>query len=140
MGIPALFLEEGLHGYMGNNQTVFPQSVNLATTWNPILAKRTGAAIAAEARSDGVDMILGPVLDIARDPRWGRVEENFGEDPYLSGQLGLAYVRGMQGDSLATDHTVVAEPKHFAGHGSPEGGLNMSPVHAGERELRTIML
>ncbi len=140
LGIPALFIEEGLHGYMDNDETVFPQSVNLATTWNPELAQRTGAAIAAQARANGVDMILGPVLDVARDPRWGRVEEDFGEDPYLTGQLGLAYVRGMQGDSLNTDHTVIAEPKHFAGHGSPEGGLNMSPVHAGEREVRSVML
>jgi beta-glucosidase len=140
LGIPTLFIEEGLHGYMDNDETVFPQSINLATTWNPDLARQTGAAIAAQARANGVDMILGPVLDVARDPRWGRVEEDFGEDPYLTGQFGLAYVEGMQGDSLNTDHTVIAEPKHFAGHGSPEGGLNMSPVHAGEREVRSIML
>ncbi|HTR42206.1 MAG TPA: glycoside hydrolase family 3 N-terminal domain-containing protein [Pseudomonadales bacterium] len=140
LGIPALFIEEGLHGYMGYDQTVFPQSVNLATTWNVDLAKKTGAAIAAEARADGVDMILAPVLDVARDPRWGRVEEDFGEDPFLSGQLGLNYVEGMQGDSLASDHNCIAEPKHFAGHGSPESGLNTSPVHAGEREVRTVML
>ncbi len=140
LGIPALFIEEGLHGYMDSDETVFPQSVNLATTWNPELARQTGATIAAQARANGVAMILGPVLDVARDPRWGRVEENFGEDPYLTGQLGLAYVEGMQGDSLDTDHTVIAEPKHFAAHGSPEGGLNMSPVHAGEREVRSVML
>jgi beta-glucosidase len=140
LGIPTLFIEEGLHGYMDNDETIFPQSINLATTWNPDLARQTGAAIAAQARANGVDMILGPVLDVARDPRWGRVEEDFGEDPYLTGQFGLAYVEGMQGDSLNTDHTVIAEPKHFAGHGSPEGGLNMSPVHAGEREVRSIML
>jgi len=140
LGIPALFIEEGLHGYMDYDETVFPQSINLATTWNPELARRTGAAIAAQARANGVDMILGPVLDVARDPRWGRVEEDFGEDPYLTGQLGLAYVQGMQGDSLNTDHTTIAEPKHFAAHGSPEGGLNASPVHAGEREVRSIML
>lgn len=140
LGIPALFIEEGLHGYMDGGETVFPQSINLATTWNPELARQTGSAIAAQARANGVDMILGPVLDVARDPRWGRVEEDFGEDPYLTGQLGLAYVEGMQGESLDTDHTVIAEPKHFAGHGSPEGGINMSPVHAGEREVRSIML
>jgi beta-glucosidase len=140
LGIPALFIEEGLHGYMGYDETIFPQSVNLATTWNVDLAKKTGAAIASEARADGVDMILAPVLDVARDPRWGRVEEDFGEDPFLSGQLGLNYVQGMQGDSLATDHNCIAEPKHFAAHGSPESGLNTSPVHAGEREVRTVML
>lgn len=140
LGIPALFLEEGLHGYMAPGETVFPQSVNLASTWNPELARGTGAAIASEARANGVDMILAPVLDVARDPRWGRVEEDFGEDPFLSGQMGLAYVQGMQGDSLASDHNVIAEPKHFAAHGSPESGLNTGPVHAGEREVRSVML
>jgi beta-glucosidase len=140
LGIPALFIEEGLHGYMGTNETAFPQSVNLASTWNVELAKKTGAAIAAEARADGVAMILAPVLDVAREPRWGRVEEDFGEDPFLSGQMGLNYVLGMQGESLATDHTCIAEPKHFAGHGSPESGINTAPVHAGEREVRTVFL
>jgi beta-glucosidase len=98
LGIPALFVEEGLHGF--DTGTVFPAPVNLAATWNPVIAQRTGAAIAAEARSTGVGMILAPVLDLAREPRWGRVEEDFGEDPYLTGQFGLAYVRGMQGESL----------------------------------------
>lgn len=138
LGIPALFIEEGLHGF--NSGTVFPAPIGLAATWDPEVSRETAAAIAGEARSTGVDMILAPVLDLARDPRWGRVEEDFGEDPYLTGQMGLAYVRGAQGESLATDHTVVAEPKHFAGHGSPEGGTNTSPVHMGERELRTMML
>jgi beta-glucosidase len=138
LGIPALFIEEGLHGF--DTGTVFPAPINLAATWNPQIALETGAAIAAEARVTGVGMILAPVLDVARDPRWGRVEEDFGEDPYLTGQLGLEYVRGAQGPRLDTDHTVVAEPKHFAGHGSPEGGTNTSPVHIGERELRTVML
>lgn len=138
LGIPALFIEEGLHGY--DTGTVFPAPIGLAGTWDPQVARETGAAIAAEARSHGVDMILAPVLDLARDPRWGRVEEDFGEDTYLTGQFGLAYVQGMQGDSLASDHTAVAEPKHFVGHGSPDGGENTSPVHMGERELRTQML
>jgi len=138
LGIPAIFIEEALHGY--NNGTVFPAPINLAATWDTGLAHQTGAAIAAETRATGVDMILAPVLDVAREPRWGRVEEDFGEDPYLSGQMGLAYVQGASGDSLNTDHTVVSEPKHFAGHGSPEGGNNTSPVHIGERELRTVML
>lgn len=138
LGIPAIFIEEGLHGY--SDGTVFPTPLNLAATWNPDLARQTGTAIAAEMRAAGVHMVLGPVLDVAREPRWGRVEEDFGEDPYLTGQLGLAYVLGVQGDSLASDHNVIAEPKHFVGHGSPESGLNTSPVHAGEREVRTIML
>jgi beta-glucosidase len=138
LGIPALIVEEGLHGF--DKGTVFPAPINLAATWNLGIAQRTGSAIAAEARATGVGMILAPVLDLAREPRWGRVEEDFGEDPYLTGQMGLAYVRGAQGDSLNTDHTLVAEPKHFAGHGSPEGGTNTSPVHMGERELRMTML
>jgi beta-glucosidase len=138
LGIPALFAEEGLHGF--STGTIFPAQINLAATWNRQLARRTGAAIAAEARATGVDMLFAPVLDLAREPRWGRVEEDFGEDPYLTGQMGLAYVQGYQGDSLASDHTVIAEPKHFAGHGSPESGTNTSPAHYGERELRSVML
>jgi beta-glucosidase len=138
LGIPALFIEEALHGF--DTGTVFPAPINLAATWNRAIAQQTGAAIASEARATGVGMILAPVLDLARDPRWGRVEEDFGEDPYLTGQLGLAYVRGAQGESLSTNRTVVAEPKHFAAHGSPEGGTNTSPVHMGERELRSTML
>jgi beta-glucosidase len=140
LGIPALFTGEGLHGYMGYGETIFPQSVNLATTWSPALARAEAAAIASEARADGIDMLFCPVLDVARDPRWGRVEEDFGEDPWLSGQMGLAYVQGMQGGSLATDHTCICEPKHFAGHGSPESGINTAPVHAGEREVRSVFL
>jgi beta-glucosidase len=138
LGIPALFAEEGLHGF--STGTIFPAQINLAATWDRQLATRTGAAIAAEARATGVHMLFAPVLDLAREPRWGRVEEDFGEDPYLTGQVGLAYVRGYQGDSLATDYTVIAEPKHFAGHGSPESGTNTSPAHYGERELRSTML
>lgn len=138
LGIPALFAEEGLHGF--STGTIFPAQMNLSATWNRQLARETGAAIAAEARATGVDMLFAPVLDLAREPRWGRVEEDFGEDPYLTGQLGLAYVEGFQGDSLASDHTVIAEPKHFAGHGSPESGTNTSPAHYGERELRSVML
>lgn len=138
LGIPALFAEEGLHGF--STGTIFPAEINLSATWDRTLAHDTAGAIASEARATGVDMLFGPVLDLAREPRWGRVEEDFGEDPYLTGQMGLAYVQGMQGDSLATDHTCIAEPKHFAGHGSPESGTNTSPAHYGERELRSIML
>jgi beta-glucosidase len=138
LGIPVLFVEEALHGY--DTGTVFPAPIGLSATWDVALAQEMAASIASEARPRGVDMILAPVLDLAREPRWGRVEEDFGEDPYLTGQLGLAYVRGAQGSSLTSDQSVVAEPKHFAGHGSPEGGTNTSPVHMGERELRSVML
>lgn len=137
LGIPVLFAEEGLHWFRG---TIFPAPIGLAATWDRQLATATGAAIASETRATGVGMLFAPVLDLARDPRWGRIEEDYGEDPYFTGQMGLAMVRGFQGDSLASDHTVIAEPKHFAGHGSPESGTNTSPVHIGERELRSIML
>jgi len=140
LGIPALIFEEGLHGSCGFDETVFPSPIGLGATWDTDLAFQTGAVIAAEMRARGIHMCLGPVLDLAREPRWGRVEENFGEDPYLTGKMGLAVVKGMQGESLASDHTIIAEPKHFAGHGSPERGLNMHPLHIGEREMRTIML
>lgn len=138
LGIPALFIEEALHGY--DTGTVFPAPIGLSATWDVSVAQATAASIASEARAHAVGMILAPVLDLARDPRWGRVEEDFGEDPYLTGQMGLAYVRGAQGGSLQSDQSVVAEPKHFAAHGSPEGGTNTSPVHIGERELRSVML
>ncbi len=105
------------------------------------MREQTGAAIASEARATGVGMILAPVLDLAREPRWGRIEEDFGEDPYLNRTDGARLCARRAGrTALNTDHTVVAEPKHFAGHGSPEGGTNTSPVHSGERELRTVML
>jgi beta-glucosidase len=133
-----LFVEEGLHGY--SDGTVFPAPIGLGATFDPSLAHDTAASIAAEMRSTGAAMVLAPVLDLAREPRWGRVEENFGEDTFLTTRMGVSYVQGAQGDSLATDHTIIAEPKHFAGHGSPEGGSNTSPVHMGERELRTTML
>ena len=95
LGIPALFVEEGLHGFdMG---TVFPAPINLAATWNPGIAQRTASAIAAEARATGVGMILAPVLDLAREPRWGRVEEDFGEDPYLDRANGSGLCAGSAG-------------------------------------------
>jgi len=136
LGIPALFIEEGLHGL----ETLFPAPIGLGATWDFDVAKQTGATIGAEVRARGIHMVLGPVLDLAREPRWGRIEEDMGEDTHLTGQLGLAYVQGMQGDSLNTDHTIIAEPKHFVGHGSPESGLNTASVHLGEREVRTVML
>ncbi|MGC9199342.1 MAG: glycoside hydrolase family 3 N-terminal domain-containing protein [Acidobacteriaceae bacterium] len=138
LGIPALFIEEGLHGF--NTGTVFPAPLGLGDTWDRELLRQVGSSIGSEARATGVAMILAPVLNLARDPRWGRVEETYGEDPYLAAQLGLGFMDGAQGDDLATDHTVVAEPKHFAAYGAPEAGTNTSPVDMGERELRMVML
>jgi beta-glucosidase len=138
LGIPVLLVEEGLHGFNRADSTVFPQCIGLGATFDPDLVERVGAAIAAEMRTVGVHLSLSPVLCLARDPRWGRAEETFGEDPWLAGSMGKAYVRGMQGDLGPLN--VVAEPKHFAGHGSPQGGLNQGPVHIGEREMREVML
>ena len=138
LGIPVLLVEEGLHGFNRADSTVFPQCIGLGATFDPDLVERVGAAIAAEMRTVGVHLSLSPVLCLARDPRWGRAEETFGEDPWLAGSMGKAYVRGMQGDFGPLN--VVAEPKHFAGHGSPQGGLNQGPVHIGEREMREVML
>ena len=140
LGIPALFIEEGLHGISAPYHTIFPQSISVAATWNPENARKIGTAIAAEMRAHNIHLSLSPVLDLARDVRWGRTEETFGEDPHIVGRMGTAYVQGMQGESLATDHTVVAEPKHFAGHGSSEAAINQGPVHVGMREFHTMML
>src|SRR3569833_1448111 len=138
--IPALFAEEALHGVCSPGHTAFPQVIGLASTWNPAIVAAVGAAIAAELRSSNVHMSFGPVLDVARDARWGRTEETYGEDVYLVSRMGVAIVKGMQGKSLASDKTSIAEPKHFAGHGSPEGGRNTAPLHAGPREMEEQML
>ncbi len=140
LGIPVLFIEEGLHGYSGLGSTSFPIPLQLAAAWDTALVHKIGRVIATETRAHGVDMILGPVLCLPRDPRWGRVEETYGEDPYLAALNGVAMVKGLQGKSLNTDNTVIAEPKHFAVHGIPEAGSNTSPVNMGEREARTSFL
>ncbi len=140
LGIPVLFIEEGLHGYCGLGSTSFPVPLELASAWDTALVRKVGKAIAAETRAHGVDMILGPVLGLARDPRWGRVEETYGEDPCLAALNGVAMVRGLQGASLDRDDAVIAEPKHFAVHSIPEAGSNTSPVSIGEREARSTFL
>jgi len=141
LGIPAMVISECLHGHMSEGTTMFPQAIALASTWNPALIERMAAAAAKEARAVGVAQALSPDLDLAREPRWGRVEETYGEDPYLVERMGVAYIRGMQGPGPAVDHKhLVCTPKHFAAHGSPEGGLNLSPVAGGERDLRTLYL
>jgi beta-glucosidase len=136
LGIPVLISEEALHGLCSEGNTVFPQMLALASTFSRDLAKRVGAAIAAEMRSKGIHLTFSPVLEIARDPRWGRTEETFGEDTFLAGEMGLGIVKGLQGKSLALDTSVVAEPKHFAVHSLSRGGLNCAPVSVGEREMR----
>ncbi|WP_184543741.1 glycoside hydrolase family 3 N-terminal domain-containing protein [Mucilaginibacter sp. FT3.2] len=140
LGIPVLFIEEGLHGYESLGSTTFPTPMALAGAWDTTLVHKAGHIIATEVRAHGVNMILGPVLCLSRDPRWGRVEETYGEDPFLSAANGVAMVKGMQGRKLSDPDAVVAEPKHFAVHGIPEAGSNMAPVNMGEREARSSFL
>ena len=141
LGIPALVISECLHGHMSGGATIFPQAIGLASTWNPELLQRMAAATAREARAVGVAQALAPDLDLARDPRWGRVEETYGEDPYLVSRMGVAYIRGMQGEGPGVDgQHLLCTVKHFAGHGSPEAGMNLAPVAGGVRDLRTLYL
>ncbi|MCP3995539.1 MAG: glycoside hydrolase family 3 protein, partial [bacterium] len=137
LGIPALFNEEGLHGHTAVGATIYPTAIALASTWDIDLVGRIFTAVAGEVRARGSNYVYAPVLDVASDPRWGRIEETFGEDPYLVSSLGVAAVRGLQGDEweIPADR-VLACAKHFAGHGAPEAGMNAAPLHAGERELR----
>jgi len=138
LGIPAMSHEEALHGLVAPGGTHFPVPIGLASTWDPALVERAMSVAAREARSRGVHHVLSPVIDLGRDPRWGRIEETFGEDPYLVSRLGVAAVRGYQGSvlPLAPDK-VFATLKHFAGHGSHEGGINTAPALVPERLLRS---
>ena len=134
LGIPILFSEETLHGLVWPEATIFPQQIALAGTFEPDLAYKQGRAIATEARSLGVQEGWSPVLDLARDPRWGRVEEGYGEDTYLGAKLAYQMVKGLQGDDLTQNNTIVSEPKHFSGYGAPSGGLNCGPAMFGRRD------
>ena len=137
LGIPALVLGEGLHGFMSNEATSFPQAIGLASTWDPNLHERIFEVVAREMRGRGTQYVLSPVLDLARDPRWGRTEETYGEDPYLAARLGVAAVHGLQGKRFSADpEKVVATAKHYAAHGQPEGGTNCAPANFAERILR----
>ncbi len=141
LGIPELFMGEGLHGFMEYGSTSFPQALALASTWDPALVHEVFTAAGDEAGSRGADQVFSPVLDIARDPRWGRTEETYGEDPFLASRIGVAAIEGLQGDSfLIGRHHVVATAKHFAVHGQPEGGTNTAPANYSERIIRENFL
>ena len=133
LGIPALLHEESCAGLTAREATQFPQAIGLASTWEPDLVQSMADVIREEMVAVGARHTLAPVLDVARDPRWGRCEESFGEDPYLVGRMGVAYVRGIQGASLA--YGVAATGKHFLGYGAPEGGMNWAPCQLPRREL-----
>lgn len=135
-GIPALIMCEMLHGYLDDGSTAFPMNIGLGATWDVNVMDKVGKVIAMEARAHGVHFGLGPNLDLGREPRWGRVAETFGEDAYLNSEIGLAMIKGMQGDDLKSDRSIIAEPKHFAVHGIPQAGGNSSPILVGERSAR----
>ena len=141
LGIPVIFHEECLHGHAARDATSFCQPIGLGATFNPELVEALYTMTALEARVRGTHQALTPVVDVARDPRWGRVEETCGEDPYLNAQLGMAAVRGFQGDrSFKDKKRVIATLKHFAAHGEPESGTNCAPVNVSERVLRETFL
>lgn len=141
LGIPVVFHEECLHGQAAVDATSFSQPIGLGATFDPELVRRLFEMTAAEARSRGTHQALTPVVDVARDPRWGRVEETYGEDPYLVSRLGIAAVQGFQGDATFRDKKhLIATLKHFAAHGQPESGTNCAPVNVSERILREVFL
>jgi beta-glucosidase len=141
LGIPVLFHEECLHGHAANKGTSFPQAIALASTWDPDMVEDVFSATAKEVRARGAQQCLTPVLDLARDPRWGRTEETYGEDPYLGSRIGVAAVKGFQGTGPDIDKShVIATAKHFAVHGQPEGGANTAPGNYSERVIREYFL
>src|SRR5882672_5891084 len=141
LGIPALTHEEALHGPVAPRGTNFPIPIALASTWDPALVERVMSIAALEARARGTHEVLSPVLDLARDPRWGRTEETYGEDPYLVSRLGVAAIRGYQGSGPYLDKShVFATAKHFAVHGQPEAGTNAAPGNYSERVIREYFL
>lgn len=141
LGIPVIFHEECLHGHAAREGTSFPQPIGLGATFDTELVERLYAMAAAEARARGTHQALTPVVDVARDPRWGRVEETFGEDPHLVSRMGVAAVRGFQGDATFADKRhVIATLKHFAAHGQPESGTNCAPANVSMRVLRETFL
>lgn len=141
LGIPAIFHEEALHGHAASEATSFPQAIAMASTWDPSLIHDVYQASAEEVRARGGNQALTPILDVARDPRWGRIEETMGEDPYLIAELGVSAVKGFQGDKQQIPgNRVMATLKHLAGHGQPTGGLNIAPAPIGERALREVFL
>ncbi len=141
LGIPILFHEECLHGHAAPGGTSYPQAIALASTWDPALVGDVFSATAAEVRARGAQQCLAPVLDLARDPRWGRTEETYGEDPYLVTRIGVAAISGFQGTSPSIDKAhVLSTAKHFAVHGQPEGGTNVGPGNYSERVVREYFL
>lgn len=140
LGIPLFLAEEAPHGHMAIGTTVFPTGFGMAATWNPALIEKTGEVIGQEIRLQGAHISYGPVLDLAREPRWSRVEETMGEDPVLAGELGAAMVKGLGGGILSKPYSTIATLKHFIGYGTTEAGQNGGITIAGARELQESFL
>ena len=138
LGIPAIVHEECLSGFLARGATIFPQMIGAASSWEPELIAEMTTAIRTQMRAVGAHQGLSPVLDIARDPRWGRTEETFGEDPYLASTMAVSYVKGLQGPGLK--HGIAATAKHFVGYSVSEGGLNWAPAKIMPRELREVFM
>ena len=134
LGIPLLTSAEGIQGIIQNNCTLFPHALAQGSTFNPELIQQMTEAAGEEAKAIGIHQILSPVFDIARELRWGRIEETYGEDPYLIAEMGVAFIKGYQ------KYRITCMPKHFVAHGTPSGGLNCAGVSGGERELRSLYL
>lgn len=135
LGIPMLFAEETMHGHMAIGATVFPTGLSQGSTWNPQLIQQMAQIIALETRLQGAHIGYGPILDLAREPRWSRVEETFGEDPFLISKIGVSFVVGLQGDDAKSGRNVYSTPKHFVSYGVPVGGHNGQQAIIGERAL-----
>jgi beta-glucosidase len=141
LGIPAILHDEILHGHMAKGSTSFPQPIALATTWDPEFIAKVYTAGALETRARGSHQVLGPNLDLGREPRWGRTEETYGEDPYLTSRMAVAIVKALQGPRPGIDQNhVIATAKHFAVHGQPESGTNIAPANFSERVIREYFL
>lgn len=145
LGIPPIQIAECLHGLLAYGATIYPQAIAQGSTWNPELIERMSAQIASEASSVGVDQALSPLFDLIRDPRYGRNEECYAEDPYLVAEIGKAFVTGMQGKPEQTrtgipEGKLMCTAKHFAGYSVPAAGINLAPASLGEREMRTLHL
>lgn len=135
LGIPVFLAEEGAHGHMAIGTTVFPTSLGQAATFNPELIEEMGKVIAAETRAQGAHIVYGPILDLARDPRWSRVEETYGEDPLLVSRMGVAMVKGLGGGDVKNPSNAISTLKHFVAYGVPESGQNGNPSIVGRRDL-----
>ncbi|MDD5621788.1 MAG: glycoside hydrolase family 3 N-terminal domain-containing protein, partial [Actinomycetota bacterium] len=138
LGIPAIIHEESCSGYMAKGATCFPQTIGVASTWEPELAEAMGGVIKEQMRAVGAHQALAPVLDVTRDARWGRVEETFGEDPYLVSRMGVSYIRGIQDKNWKEG--IMATGKHYMGYGVSEGGMNWAPPHIARREMREVFI